>query len=88
MFANKTFANKTFANGETLPNVLAKVQWTFANWRSYTECIGESIVDFRQLARFQRPYWRKYSGLSPIGECQMGYLSGYTTILIKGICQH
>ncbi|CAF4961231.1 unnamed protein product, partial [Rotaria socialis] len=41
MFANKTFANKTFANGEVPPNVLAKVQWTFANWRSSTECVGE-----------------------------------------------
>ncbi|CAF3347702.1 unnamed protein product [Rotaria socialis] len=31
------FANKTFANGEVSPNVLAKVQGTFANWRrSYT----------------------------------------------------
>ncbi|CAF4983999.1 unnamed protein product, partial [Rotaria magnacalcarata] len=36
MFANKTFANNTFANGEVPPNVLAKVQWTFANWRKYS----------------------------------------------------
>ena len=88
MFANKTFANKTFANGEVPPNILAKVQWTFANWRSSTECIGEGIVDFRQLAKFQRPYWRKYSGLSPIGESEMDYLNNYRTILRKGICQH
>ncbi|CAF4290143.1 unnamed protein product, partial [Rotaria socialis] len=39
-----------------------------ANWRNSTECIGENTVNFRQLAKFQRPYWRKYSGLSPIGE--------------------
>jgi hypothetical protein len=31
-------------------------------------CIGESTVDFRQLAKFQEMYWRKYNGLSPIGE--------------------
>ncbi|CAM4855354.1 unnamed protein product [Rotaria socialis] len=47
---------------------LLKDHCTFANWRNSTECIGESIVDVRQLAKFQRPYWRKYSGLSPIGE--------------------
>ncbi|CAF4861738.1 unnamed protein product, partial [Rotaria socialis] len=37
--------------GEVPPNVLAKVQWTFANWRSSTECVGESKVDVRQLAK-------------------------------------
>ncbi|CAF1552362.1 unnamed protein product [Rotaria magnacalcarata] len=47
---------------------LLKDHCTFANWRSSTECIGESTVNFHQLAKFQRPYWRKYSGLSPIGE--------------------
>ncbi|CAF4840481.1 unnamed protein product, partial [Rotaria socialis] len=52
------FANKTFANGEVPPNVLAKVQWTFANWRSSTECVGESTVDVRQLAKFHRMCWR------------------------------
>jgi hypothetical protein len=40
-----------FANGEVPPNVLAKVQWTFANWRSSTECVGEIKVDVRQLAK-------------------------------------
>ena len=39
---------------------LLKVHKTFAT--------GESTVDFRQLAKFRRMYWRKYSGLSPIGE--------------------
>jgi hypothetical protein len=29
-------------------------------------CIGESTMDFRQLARFQGMYWRKYGGLSPL----------------------
>ncbi|CAM4953661.1 unnamed protein product [Rotaria socialis] len=47
---------------------LLKDHCTFANWRNSTECIGENTVNFRQLAKFQRPYWRKYSGLSPIGE--------------------
>jgi hypothetical protein len=30
--------------------------------------IGESTVDFHQLAKFQVMHWRKYSELSPIGE--------------------
>ena len=47
---------------------LLKDHCTFANWRNSTECIGENTVNFRQLAKFQRPYWRKYSGLSPIVE--------------------
>jgi hypothetical protein len=38
-------------------------------------CIGESTVDFRQLAKFQEIYWRKYSGLSPIGETPGGVLA-------------
>jgi hypothetical protein len=50
-FANKTFANRTFANGEIPGGALAKVQWTFANWRNSRGCTGESTVDFRQLSR-------------------------------------
>ena len=46
MFANKTFANRTFANGESLGDILAKVQWTFTNWRNSRGCIGESTIDF------------------------------------------
>ncbi len=38
-------------------------------------CVGESKVDFRQLAKFQEIYWRKYSGLSPIGETPGGVLA-------------
>jgi len=30
--------------------------------------IVESSLNFRQLAKFQELYWRKYSGLSPIDE--------------------
>ena len=37
--------------GEIPGDVLAKVQWTFANWRNSRECVGESTVDFRQLAK-------------------------------------
>ena len=37
--------------------------------------IGESIVDSRQLAKVMRVYWRKYSGLSPIGESHEGILA-------------
>jgi hypothetical protein len=28
--------------------------------------IGESTVDFRQLAKFPMVYWRKFSGISPL----------------------
>ena len=68
--------------GEIPGDVLAKVRWTFANWRNSRGCVGESTVDFRQLAKFQRMCWRKYSGLSSIGESEMDYLSFYGTILI------
>jgi hypothetical protein len=30
--------------------------------------IDESSIYFRQLAKFQEKYWRKYSEVSPIGE--------------------
>ena len=56
MFANKTFANKTFANGESPGNILAKVQWTFANWRNSRGCIGESTVDFRPIGESEVDY--------------------------------
>jgi hypothetical protein len=57
-FANKTFANGESPGvywrkyggpspiGEIPVDVLAKVQWTFANWRNSTGCIGESEVDY------------------------------------------
>jgi hypothetical protein len=45
---------------------LAKIQWTFANWRNSRESIGESMMDFRQLVTFQGRYWRKYGGLSQL----------------------
>jgi len=32
---------------------MAKVHCTFANWRNSRGCIGESVVDFRQLAKFE-----------------------------------
>jgi hypothetical protein len=35
-------------------------------------CIGESTRDSRQLPKFHRMYWRKYSRLSPIGEIPRG----------------
>ncbi|CAM4932445.1 unnamed protein product [Rotaria socialis] len=68
------FANKTFANGEVPPNVLAKVQWTFANWRSSTECVGEKVqwtfANWRSstecigestvdFRQWRKSYWRK-----------------------------
>ena len=81
MFANKTFTNKTFANGESPAGILAKVRWSFANWRNSRKCIGESTVHFRQLAKFQGMCWRKYSGLSPIGESYVDFLSCHGTIL-------
>jgi hypothetical protein len=37
--------------------------------------IGESTVDFRQLAKFQGVHWRNYNGLSPIGEIPGGVLA-------------
>ena len=54
--------------GEIPEDVLAKIQWTFANWRNSSGCIGESTMDFCQLVKFQKMYWRKYNGLLPIGE--------------------
>ena len=75
---------RTLANWRKSQDILAKVQWTLANWRKSrgyigestvdsaigesTGYIGESTVDFRQLAKVHGMYWRKYSGLSPIGE--------------------
>jgi hypothetical protein len=37
--------------GESPEDVLAKVQWTLANWRVSEVLIGESLVDFRQLSQ-------------------------------------
>ncbi len=58
----------TFANWRKSGSILAKVRGTFANWRNSRSCIGESTVDFRQLAKFQGACWRKYSGLSPLAK--------------------
>jgi hypothetical protein len=67
-FANRTFANGESTGvcwrkhsghspiSEILGVVLAKVQWTFANWRNSSEYVGETTVDFRQ---WRRSYWRK-----------------------------
>jgi hypothetical protein len=48
------FANKTSAN----------------NWRNSSGCIGESSLDFRQLANFNGVYWRKFTVLSPVNTRQ------------------
>jgi len=56
---NRNFANMTFAN----------------YWRMSWGCIGESHVDFHQLANVRGVYWRKSCGLSPIGECPEGVLA-------------
>ena len=53
------FANKTFAN----------------NWRTSSWYIGESSLEFRQLANFQLVYWRKFTRVSPIGELPAGILA-------------
>jgi hypothetical protein len=53
--------------GESHKGILAKLQWTLANWRKSWGYIGESKVDFR--------HWRKYSGHSPIGESHKGILA-------------
>jgi hypothetical protein len=55
---------------------LAKVQWAFANSQKFNELLlflteeYECIVDSHQLAKVQGTLtnWRKYKGLSPIGE--------------------
>jgi hypothetical protein len=31
-------------------DVLARVQWTFANWRNSSEYVGETTVNFRRLS--------------------------------------
>ena len=62
-FANKTFANgecpkvhwrkysRLSSIGESHEGVLAKVQWTLANWQKSYGYIGESTVDSRQLVK-------------------------------------
>ena len=55
--------------GENLEHVLAKVQWSFANWRIPSGYAGECLLNFHQLATFQRIYWRmsrEYIGKSRI----------------------
>jgi hypothetical protein len=54
---------------------LAKVYWTFTNCREYRGYIGESSLNFRQLANIQGVYWRKSTELSPIGEYPEGALA-------------
>ena len=54
--------------GEIPGDVLAKVQRTFVNWRNSRGCIGESTVDFRQLAKLHGMYWRN-SGTPRLFEC-------------------
>jgi hypothetical protein len=44
--------------GENPEGILAKVQWTSANWRKYSGYIGESSVNIRQLAKVQGVHWR------------------------------
>jgi hypothetical protein len=39
-----------------------------SNWRNSSRVVGESAVDFRQLAKFQYGYWRKFSGISPLAK--------------------
>jgi hypothetical protein len=47
--------------GEIPVEVLAKVQWTFANWRNSRGSIGESSVEFRHWRKsyWRNSYWRK-----------------------------
>jgi hypothetical protein len=47
--------------GESHKGVLAKLQWTFANWRKSWGYIGESTVDIRQWRKsyWRKSYWRK-----------------------------
>jgi hypothetical protein len=39
---------------------------------NFLKCVGESAVDFQQLARFHEVYWRKTSGLSPLAKVLVG----------------
>jgi len=47
--------------GEIPVEVLAKVQWTFANCRNSRRSIGESSVEFRHWRKsyWRKSYWRK-----------------------------
>jgi hypothetical protein len=45
-----------------------------SNWRNSSRGVGESTVDFRQLAKFQRVYWRKFSGISPLAKVLLAKL--------------
>ena len=57
-------------------------------------CVGESTVDFRQLAKFPGMYWQKYTGLLPIGEIsgdvltkvQRSFGNRHKRILIQDTC--
>jgi hypothetical protein len=42
-------------------------------------CIGESKVDFRQLAKFQELRWRKYSALHQLPKFDEMYWRNYGT---------
>jgi hypothetical protein len=46
--------------GESSWGTLAKVQWTFANWRLFRGYIGESLMDVRQWRKssLRKSYWR------------------------------
>jgi hypothetical protein len=55
--------------GEILVELLARVQWTFANWRNSSMVIGEIPVWL--LAKFQYGYWRNSSMV--IGESSVEF---------------
>jgi hypothetical protein len=81
-FANRTFANgespwvywRKYSGlspiGEIPGGALAKLQWTFANWRNSRGCVGESTVDFRELSR---------------NNINIGYMSELKLMLLKYI---
>jgi hypothetical protein len=50
-----SFTNEVDRDFASPQVTLAKVQWTFANWRKSWGYIGESKVDFRH---WRMSYWR------------------------------
>ena len=43
--------------GEIPGDVLAKVQWTFANWRNCKGCIGESSIGESFIGEIPEPFY-------------------------------
>ncbi len=46
--------------GEIPVGMLAKVQWTFANWRNFRRSIGESLIGENLIGEIRNPRFIEY----------------------------